>query len=272
MLHPDFPASVPAGDVIRALSEHGCALVRGTLDHDQAIGYREALSSVYRKHSDRPDLFPPEVARGDVVPSVFKAASGLAMDDLFSISLLGDIARGVLGAYCPAQSTFLTTAPRGDHAIRGLQLHTDGIIQGTEQLVVSMWAPLHACGVEAPGLSVVKAPKEAVLDYLRQMFPGKRLPGWRSDTEWDSTEAFRRNVVESRFGPIWSPEMAPGDVLLFTNWTIHGSNVTPEMTRARSAAIYRLRGKTLKERIRDHELQLFGRRRSLKAWISGHVP
>jgi len=83
------------------------------------------------------------------------------------------------------------------------------------QLCFTAWVPLVACGVDAPGLTVVRKSDEPVM--LSE--PGEGWDGY----------------VDRVYGAdaIWSPAMRRGDVLFFTSRAIHGSHVTPQMTKPR---------------------------------------
>lgn len=247
-------------EVVSDIDRRGFALVRGAIDGAVISTYLRALEAIYASRSD---------TNGDVAPDDFATNSGLTIDGLFAPLL--PVAKKAMGAYYPDQSVFVSVAGNRNHSMGGIPFHTDGIIQGTGRFVLSMWAPLHECGRNAPGLAVVPASRSKVLRYLRRRFPGERIPGWHSDTDWNRG-AFDIETLRAEFGEPFMPEMRPGDVMLFTNWTIHGSHLTAQMTKRRSAAIYRLKRKAWRERLRDHEFQLLGRRYNLKAWIDRHVP
>ena len=220
---------VNAAQIISSVQERGFALVRGVIDQARAAQYLAALDAIYAKRDD---------TNGDVLPNDFAAESGLTLNGLFDNQVLTAAARRMLGPTMPVLSTFMSVGKQ--KAIPGISLHTDGLIQGTKYLTLTMWAPLHDCGVDAPGLIVVPGSTEQVLRYLRTKFPGKRLPGWSSGAEWNDG-AFDLDALRAEFGEPLFPVMAPGDVMVFTNWTIHGSNVRPGMEKRRSAAILRLR-------------------------------
>lgn len=242
------------------LRENGCVLLRGALPFGRVVEYKNALEDIYRKTN----------GNGDVPGHEFLKHSGLRMRDLFSTTAIDETARNFLGRCSPFNSTFMSVSVNAENSIRGLGLHTDGIIQGTTDTVLCMWAPLHHCGVNAPGLALVKAGKNAVIRYLRRHFRDKEIPGWHSDKEWSSTEAFTEEAVTAEFGEIWKPALGPGDVVLFTNWTIHGSHITPQMTDRRSAAIYRMSNKSFVQRLMEHEFRVFGLRYNLAAWLRSH--
>ncbi len=243
------------------IHEQGCVLLRGAIPFGTVIQYKNALDDIYRKMN----------GNGDVSGHEFYKHSELSMKELFSTPEINRAAIDYLGHPSPFNSTFMSVSVNSENSIRGLGLHTDGIIQGTTTEVFCMWAPLHECGLDAPGLAIVRAGKESVMRYLQKRFPDKKIPGWHSALEWNSTNAFTEEAIQAEFGEPWKPVMVPGDVMLFTNWTIHGSNITPQMTMKRSAAIYRLSNRTILQRLGDHEFQFFGRRYNLKSWVRSHI-
>lgn len=248
---------------MRELEESGCAMIRGAIPLERVLRYRDALDGIYARSE--------AAANGDVDAPTFTARTALPFESFFDTPAIAQAARATLGAPLPFNGTLMSVSANQANSFRGIQMHTDGIIQGTQENILCVWAPLHACGEFAPGLALIRAGRERTLAYLRRHFIGKRLPGWHSTTEWNSTRAFTLEALREEFGEPWAPVMNPGDVLLFTNWTIHCSHITPEMTERRSAAIYRLRRKRLRERIGNYQFQFLRRLRRLKSLVRGNV-
>jgi hypothetical protein len=242
----DFPAQTSPARLHESLEKYGAALIRGAVAPNVVRVYLDALNEIYDLYdAGDPRLKcckPNEVAgvaRGDVTAGVLERVTGLSIENYFASRSLRRLLRLCLPVCRPTLETLMTVSPGHRKAISGLPLHTDGIIQGTTKAVLAMWSPLHPCGVDAPGLRVVSAGRKAVRDYLRESFPDRPIPGWSSSTEWASTDAFDEDRLRQLFGPPWAPEMQPGDVMVFTNWTIHGSQFGPEFTKPRSAIIQR---------------------------------
>jgi len=250
----NFSAS-SAGLITKYLYAHGCVLLRGAIPNQKVIAYRDALESIYERYDHA--LIDPNVkrdfdefskdefdgvSRGDVSPQMFAKFSGLDVVRLFADRKLEEVFSRTMGGYQPVLTTFMSVAPSAAHSSTGISLHADGIVQGTDRFITCLWTPFQPCGVDAPGLAVMTVPREKVLAYLQYKFPTRQIPGWSSMTEWNDTGAFEVKELFRAFGhdKLWNPAMEPGDVMLFTNWTIHGSNVTRSMTKRRSAAILRL--------------------------------
>jgi Phytanoyl-CoA dioxygenase (PhyH) len=242
----DFPARTSPVRLHEALERNGAALIRGAVAPDVVRAYLDALNEIYALYEARDPRFNrcnpnevPGVAKGDVTAGILERIAGLSIEKYFASRGLCRFLRLCLPERRPTLQTLMTVSSVPGKAIPGLQLHTDGIIQGTTKAVLVMWSPLHSCGVDAPGLRVVPAGRRAVRDYLRRTFPDRPIPGWCSSTEWASTGAFDEDRLIQAFGPPWVPEMQAGDVMVFTNWTIHGSQFGPELTKPRSAIIQR---------------------------------
>jgi ectoine hydroxylase-related dioxygenase (phytanoyl-CoA dioxygenase family) len=242
----------------RSLYKNGLVLVRRAIPSDQVARYREALHAIYRRHREalngheaaRRELLIygeeqfDNLSRGDVSPEMFEKVSGLSMVDFFAAEKLQRLLKAVLGSYQPVLGTFMSVSGNRSQATSGIGPHCDGIIQGTEKMVIAFWSPLDPCGKDAPGLAMVRAPLPHTFNYMRRKFPGKSIPGWSSMTEWNDTGAFRLAALEDEFGKnsFFTPEMGPGDLLIFNNYTIHWSHVNDKMTNGRSAAIQRWQG------------------------------
>jgi Phytanoyl-CoA dioxygenase (PhyH) len=237
----------------RTLDRFGAVLLRGAISRDVAAKYLDAVNDLYArdrlgKIAGLPESERAALDRGDIWPNAFNQYSDLIFEDYFTTSKLLRLVGQMLVKPRLYNQTILTV---GSGANGGIGFHTDGIVQGTREAVVAMWSPLHRCGIDAPGLCIIPAPREKVVAYLQRAFPDKEIPGWCSHTEWGS--AFHPADIAGEFGPPWTPEMQPGDVMVFTNWTIHGSHMLPGK---RSAIVQRWAADrwqpTLWERLRGH--------------------
>jgi len=80
--------------------------------------------------------------------------------------------------------------------------------------MLTLWAPLQACGELAPGLELVANPDHRLID----------LPSL------EENEISKRWPYDQR----WRPVMKPGDVLLIKSHVLHRTHVTSHMTQVRS--------------------------------------
>lgn len=131
---------------------------------------------------------------------------------------------------------------------RYVPFHQDAAFMGSDVTVVNCWIPLVPCGVEAPGLEVVVAGGREVLATGGQ--------GGKGGAIYDAIDLSEERVVRA-FGieTLWHPAFELGDVLLFTNFTIHRTYVRPEMAENRISIEARaVSGGGLPERFADEPL------------------
>jgi hypothetical protein len=256
----EFGPSSAVRDLRASVDAHGFAIVRKIIAPEITERFLEALHQVYELDSAGKIEGISEgereaLDRGDVWPNALGRYTGLDFATYFSAPLLSSVTKRLLKKPEPVMHTLITVSDRFPQSIRGIQMHTDGIVQGTVDAVVAMWSPLHACGTRAPGLSLVSAGKLSVLSYLQKAFPDKQIPGWNSSTDWGT--AFYEQDLKRAFGEPITPELEPGDVVIFTNWTIHG---TQSISGHRSAIVQRWKGKTWRH-------NSFGTRWDIPRWI-----
>jgi len=253
-----------AKTIARHVRNNGCAVLRGVLSPDVVRAYDEQIMAIYRDHEATlrgdpiarsrlalTDYEEKSLPDGDITPELFarRSGGGLTIEGLFSDPKLREAGQLIADKFDTSLSTFTSVAASSPNASHGVSFHTDGIIQGTDRLSLTLWAPFQACGFDAPGLALILASQHKVCRYLQGKFPTRQIPGWSSTREWKLTGAFEASALKDHFGArcIWLPQFDVGDIAVFTNWTIHGTNISPEMTRRRSTAIFRLQSKTVSE-------------------------
>lgn len=124
---------------------------------------------------------------------------------------------------------------------KGISWHTDGIYFQDELPWLILWIPLDPCGSDAPGLSLISATENEVKEYsnfnLLNVKPNNaRWNFWKyRDKAWDS------NSIETHFqDKIISPNFKPEDLVMFSNWMVHSTYQSLNMTKTRSAIQLRL--------------------------------
>ena len=111
---------------------------------------------------------------------------------------------------------------------------------------MNFWTPLSDCGIDSPTLQVVP------LDYLNTRsysgYVGKLL---RGDEDFNlgyfANGVFDIQAVTKSFGKncFLRPVMDAGDLIISSNWLIHGSYRTPAMTIGRTSIELRYIGTDL---------------------------
>lgn len=121
--------------------------------------------------------------------------------------------------------------------------HPDGHYDGLYPASLNFWIPLRACGTDAPSLKLLRATPtqaEAALPHLPVAIgpPKKRAKplstgvAWKLTTDEHMRDLFGASAMET-------PLFELGDVLLFTNWTLHRTFAPDWMPLARGAMIVR---------------------------------
>jgi len=114
-----------------------------------------------------------------------------------------------------------------------LSAHVDAQFHQHDLLGINFWTPLTDAGIDQPGLAVVPMGVEETRAYLEYNPEGYE----RTDQDIGLMHHFRTRKLESddlaaRFV---RPQLRPGDVLAFTNYTIHATSVLPHMTKSRTS-------------------------------------
>lgn len=109
--------------------------------------------------------------------------------------------------------------------------HIDASIHNDELLSLNFWCPLMACGRDAPGLKVHRAGIDQV-KALTGYDPAKPRGDSFRNPRFDPI-TFDQSRVEAQLDPAgwFAPEMEPGDVLVFSNWTWHSTVLVGDMPR-----------------------------------------
>ncbi len=114
---------------------------------------------------------------------------------------------------------------------KALPFHQDETLLGHK--LVNVWIPLTACGVDAPGLQIVR---------------GSWGKLWETASIADSRLIVERQYIPadgvlSAYPPeaFYQGEYVPGDAMIFSGRTIHRTHQVPAMTRPRFSVELRLK-------------------------------
>jgi hypothetical protein len=173
--------------------------------------------------------------------SMFAPLADPKLRRVLSLSFAGE-------RYHPADRDILTTVrPPAEAAAQtnlGIPMHTDGSYYNDMLFGLTAWIPLDACGRDAPGLQLVAADHHEVRRYV-EFDPSQPAPAepyynfhkYRAD-------AFDLESIERHFGAerVVRPVCERGDLILFSNWCLHGTYQHTDMCRTRSAIHVRFEG------------------------------
>lgn len=147
-----------------------------------------------------------------------------------------------ISSYTASRRVAFATKP--PHWGLPLAPHLDAFLNSVD-FTVNFWIPFQACGIEAPSLGVILAPFEEIVAYTGYQDGAivwddpehfKQLPRFRPAMKAmcrDSDPAAIAEMYEQFGDRISTPIFVPGDAMMLTNWTLHFTHTTPEMTKTR---------------------------------------
>lgn len=104
-----------------------------------------------------------------------------------------------------------------------IHYHQDHEFLGQFEQALNVWIPLTAAGNRQPGL-------ELWLDGPQQVLLNLQMSQAEREAVWSSIPATQ----------LWQPELAAGDLIIFTHYTVHRTWVTPNMEKNRYSFEMRL--------------------------------
>jgi hypothetical protein len=110
-------------------------------------------------------------------------------------------------------------------------LHYDRLYHDDGNFIINVWCPLQDVGEKfgRPSLRFIPAPLHEIVPLLRN----------NGDVLKPTDPRFKQFVAEHESVPI---ELAAGDVVIFSNWTLHETYITPSMADGRTSAEIRVLG------------------------------
>ena len=248
----EIDASAVARSIDRPLSDwtpqalreaflvHGCAIVRRAVDAKLLDRVRSAVEAAYETTSD------VHVYDRDIRAVTKRALSGYeVVGDPKLRQFLKVVYAGQFHLRKNATARRIEGSAQKSGWQEPLLLHLDSQIH-RPQFTVNFWVPFQDCGVDRPVLQVVP------LDYIRTRsysgFTGEPLRA-REDFNlaYFKQNVFEVDAVRQAFGEncLLRPVMQAGDLIVASNWLIHGSYRTPAMTTGRISLELRFIGTAL---------------------------
>jgi hypothetical protein len=215
-------------------------VVRGAIDRNTIATLRDITSGIYACINDV-HVYEPQIAeatQGKV--SGFALIANPLLKKFLELVFAGQ-------TYERESATARRIKAAGSESDwqEPLELHLDSYFHQF-WFTVNFWVPFDACGVDAPCLQVLP------LNYrdTRRYSGFSRKPIFeRKDRIAENSRFFPRDylapgAVENDFGQgcLFRPVMNPGDVIIASNWLVHGSYRTPVMTKGRSSMEVRFIG------------------------------
>lgn len=181
-------------------------------------------------------LFPPQCNRliraacGNV-GTIESIVDGVALEKVKSLIGAKPFRRANYGIFPAAP----TVAPRSP-----FHWHNDGHYDGLKEFSINFWIPMRSCGVDAPGLMMVRASDDELRNKTSSLPQILNSDGWEWHTTVDWPAVTDKHMAKV-FGAdrLLAPQFDLGDIVIFTNRNLHRTDVTPDMTFHRSAIVMR---------------------------------
>jgi hypothetical protein len=118
-----------------------------------------------------------------------------------------------------------------------LQMHVDAAFHKCDTLGLNFWTPLTPAGGERPGLAVLPLGVKAAQAYMEFNPDGHDgEPETANQSKFRNSKALLENLERAGLAKdLWRPLLNPGDILVFTNFTIHGTWCEAGMTSPRTS-------------------------------------
>jgi Phytanoyl-CoA dioxygenase (PhyH) len=124
-----------------------------------------------------------------------------------------------------------------------VDFHVDAQFHQDHKFTINFWTPLTPCGQTSPGLQVILLGMDATKKYLEynpEGYPPE--PGDALYMNKFRTKKMQSTILKENglLNYLWAPSFNVGDVLVFNNYAMHASYITPSMTEARTSVELRL--------------------------------
>jgi hypothetical protein len=218
----------------------GCAVVRGGVDREVQRTIRAAVDVAYQGTSDA-HVYDKDISKASEGRlSGWELVDTALLQNFLALTFSGQEWRR---AYIAARR--IQGVRDNPDWQRPLELHLDSQFHGFD-FTVNFWVPFDRCGVDAPSLQLIPLSYQKTREYSQ--YTGELL----REGEPYYFGYFRSDIVDpsaaiEAFGPecFLRPAMEPGDVIVSSNWIIHGSHRTPDMEKGRMNAELRFIGSKL---------------------------
>lgn len=264
MPQPDYHVSELAPELFRRLViESGAVMLRGAVSPALLQNYSDSLAKLFATYSRiSPSEFEEHLNSSDPVERdfwqqiklshifdrTFEPFAGYSYFDIARASPIWDLTAQAFPESPLAQSAVCNSRRisdiEGDRFWdRPIEFHIDAQFFYDHLLSINFWTPLVPCGVDAPGLKVILLGVKATREYLEYNPEG--YPPQPTDfafmnkfrcSKMDPAVLQEQNILQHA----WAPHFAAGDVLAFTNFTMHGTHYTENMTRPRTSIEVRI--------------------------------
>jgi hypothetical protein len=189
-----------------------------------------------------------QIKRSHVFDRTFKTAAGISYFDIVRNSGLSDFAARAFPESEVTESAVCNCRRIADSELHQLwdkpiEFHVDAQVFYDDRLSINFWTPLVPCGVNAPGLNVVTLGVDETRAYLEHNAAGY-VPGPNDIALMHKFRCRKMELPELEQNDllkhIWAPKFNLGDVLAFTNFTMHATHYDAMMSRPRTSVEVRI--------------------------------
>ncbi|MFZ3354862.1 MAG: phytanoyl-CoA dioxygenase family protein [Xanthobacteraceae bacterium] len=240
------------------LVQNGAIMLRGAADTGQIDRIRQKLDDLFAEYSrvssqdferhlasDDPVErdFWQQIKLGHIYDRTFKPSAGLSFFDVIRENGLWDLAARAFPEASPTESVVcncrrMTVGDLSNFFDKPLDFHVDAQFFSPDHLSVNFWTPLMDCGKDAPGLRIIQLGVQETKNYLEFNGAGYQPKA----TDIDHMSKFRCEKMTSLrleenglMNLMRAPQFKKGDILAFTNFTMHGTYFTSGMTIPRTS-------------------------------------
>jgi len=238
-------------------------MLRNAVDRGLLLKYSNSLNELFSKYSAlSPTDFEQRLNTADPVERdfweqirlshifdrTFRPLAGYSYFEIVRTSGLWDLTSRAFPESALAESAVCNSRRVTDNQVqqvwdRPIEFHIDAQFFYDHMLSLNFWTPLTPCGIEAPGIKVILLGVKATKDFL-EYNPDGYVPGPTDFARMNRFRCFKMQDTalqeHNMLRHVWAPAFSLGDVLAFTNFTMHATHHTPSMTMPRTSIEVRI--------------------------------
>lgn len=246
---PDYRAGEVSADEMRHIFlKHGCIVLRDAIDPKSLAKIKRQTEDAFARLGEPTHVFEKDI----IASSPNRFFRKLGAYDLVETPLFSEFRNLVFKGqpYKRQDATARRIKGRGVDT-KGwqepLKLHLDCFFHPFD-LTLNFRIPFDPEGADAPGLQMVPADIRTTIEFSRYSnLPIEGHDGLYNFSHFpteilDPASAagvygLRESAITERFGAecFYRPELQPGDIMILSNWLIHGTHRTPEMSKGRTS-------------------------------------
>lgn len=225
---------IPLGDAVEAMMKHYDAIpaeiIRREMEFDEAARqnvWREILNDGVHYNAD---LVTFSQGRHSLFDPLRRTRLQTLLEEGWPEKLVREnFVTNVRRIYSRDSSGYADTP---------LEPHIDAMFHQHDNLGINFWTPLTDAGIDQPGLAVMPMGVEETQAFVEYNPDGYE----RASHDHANMHLFRYQKLEPQAlrdaglaDRFIRPKMRRGDILAFTNYTIHATSMEPHMTKCRTS-------------------------------------